>query len=72
MKSTPELHFIIGIYRERLKFGFTRGRNLNLFFALSFQETGKINAAFDPTVWDQFHRVCIHSRALEDGAEARF
>lgn len=65
MKRTLELHFIIGIYGDGLKIAFTRGRHFFLS-ALSFQEAGKVNAAFDSSVWDQFHCVCIHSRASED------
>ena len=40
--------------------------------ALSFQETGEINAAFDSAVRDQFHCFCIHPRASEDWTAACF
>ena len=64
MKGALELHFIIGTYRDRLVS--PEGEICSsFFFALSFQEAGEIHAAFDSSVWDQFHRICIHPRASE-------
>lgn len=41
MKSTPELHFIIGVYRDRLDAGLTGGRDLNLFLPYHFRRLAK-------------------------------
>lgn len=41
MKSTPELHFIIGVYRDRLDAGLTGGRDLNLFLSCHFRRLAK-------------------------------
>lgn len=65
-----ESHFIIGVYRDRFGIGFAGERNLN--FALSLQETREIHAAFDPSVWNKFHRVCFHPGASENRVTADF
>lgn len=43
-----------------------------LAFVLLFQETGEVDAAPHSSVWDQFHRVCLHPGASEDRAAAGF
>lgn len=41
-------------------------------FAWSFQEAGEVDAAPHPSVWDQFHRVCLHPGASQDRTAAGF
>lgn len=41
MKSTPKLHFIIGVYSDGLKIGFSGGRDLNLLLLCRFRRLAK-------------------------------
>lgn len=42
------------------------------FCFVVFQEAGKVDLAPHSSVWDQFHRVCVHPGAGQDRAAAGF